>query len=55
MIEKVMYILRHIYKTIARKNLILLKQEFSPVAFLQHTAKTTPGEWECLYISVDIC
>ena len=43
------YLLRHINIIIAHKNLILLKQDFSHVAFLQHRVKTKPGESECLY------
>ena len=42
------YLLRHINIIIAHKNLILLKQDFNHVAFLQHRVKTKPGESECL-------
>ena len=42
-------LLRHITMTIAYKTLILLKQEFIHVAFLQHRLETKPGESECLY------
>ena len=31
------------------KNEILIKQEFSQVAFLQRRVETKPGELECLY------
>ena len=41
--------LRHITIIIAHKNLILLKQDFSHVAFLLHRVKTKPGKSECLY------
>ena len=42
------YLLRHINIIIAPKNLILLEQDFSHVAFLQHRVETKPGESECL-------
>ena len=48
MIEK-SYLLCHINITIAHKNFLLMKQEFSHVAFLQHRVETKPGESECLY------
>ena len=43
------YLLRYIHITIAHKNLILLKQEFSHVGFLLHRVETQPGELECLH------
>ena len=43
------HLLRHINVTITHKNLILLKQEFSHVAFWQHRVETKPGETDCLY------
>ena len=48
MIEK-SYLLCHINITIAHKNFLLMKQEFSHVAFLQHRVEKKPGESECLY------
>ena len=47
--KKLRHLLHHINIRIAHKNLILLKQEFSNVAFSQHRVETKPGEWECLY------
>ena len=41
------HLLRHINITIPHKSLILLKQEFSHVAFLQYRVETKPGELEC--------
>ena len=43
------YLFCHINIVIAHKNLILLKQGFSHVAFLQHRVKTKPGKLECLH------
>ena len=43
------YLLRHINIKIAHKTLILLKQEFSHVALLQHRIETKPVESERLY------
>ena len=55
MIKKVTVSITSHNITIAQNNLILLKQEFSHVAFLQHRVETKPGEWECFYIvSIDI-
>ena len=57
MIEKVTVSirLRHIAITNSHNNLILLKQGFSHVAFLQNRVETKPGEWECLHVvSIDI-
>ena len=51
------YLLRHINLVIAHKNLILLKQEFSLVAFLQHMQgrNKTPREGpNARIVSVDI-
>ena len=42
------YPLRHINIVIAHKNLILLKQDFSHVAFFQPRVKSEPAESECL-------
>ena len=38
------YLLRHINTTIAHKHLILLKQEFSHIAFLHQSVQTKLGK-----------
>ena len=48
MIEK-SYLLRHINMAIAHKNLLLLKQEFCHIAFLQHSVETKLEKSKCLY------
>ena len=48
------YLLRHIIITIAHKNSILSKQEFSHVGFLQHRVKSKPGGRNACIVSVDI-
>ena len=48
------YLLCHINITITHKNLILLKQEFNHVAFLQNRVEKNPESMNACRVSIDI-